>query len=80
MYLFEIDFRTCYKNCMVRNFDVVIDFFKIDFAFDNLDFCLLFYIMWTDTSAASCRYQSTQQETFYLITFILLCVSNSMLH
>ena len=24
---FEIDFRTCYKNCMVRNFDVVIDFF-----------------------------------------------------
>ena len=28
MYLFEIDFRTGYKNCMVRNFDVVIDFKK----------------------------------------------------
>ena len=62
MYLFEIDFRTCYKNCIVRNFDVVMDFVKLILPLINLDFCSLFYIMWTDISAASCRYQSTQQE------------------
>ena len=62
IYLFKIYFRSCLNKYMMRNFDLVKDFLKLILPSLILIFYLLYY--GTDTSATSCRYQSTQQEHF----------------
>ena len=62
VYFENIFFYLVINNIVVRNFDVVKEFVK--FILPLLILIFAYYHMRTDTSAPSCRYQSTQQEHF----------------